>query len=102
MATEYTCITRKIEVHLHRHGDSEEALQRYKEEFRIWDEINDNLYKAANFITSHLFFNDAYIDRLRVQSTEYVDIVKALKKATDSKEKKELEKRRNSSNKISF
>lgn len=96
MATEYTCITRKIEVHLHRHGDSEEALQRYKEEFRIWDEINDNLYKAANFITSHLFFNDAYIDRLRVQSTEYVDIVKALKKVTDSKEKKELEKRRNS------
>lgn len=96
MATEYTCITRKIEVHLHRHGDSEEALQRYKEEFRIWDEINDNLYKAANFITSHLFFNDAYIDRLRVQSKEYVDIVKALKKATDSKEKKELEKRRNS------
>ena len=46
MATEYTCITRKIEVRLHKHGDSEEATQRIKDEFRIWDDINNNLYKA--------------------------------------------------------
>lgn len=50
MATEYTCITRKIEVHLHKHGDSEEATQRFKDEYRIWDDINNNLYKAANRI----------------------------------------------------
>ena len=50
MATEYTCITRKIEVHLHRHGDDEDAVQRYKNEFQIWNEINNNLYKVANFI----------------------------------------------------
>lgn len=92
MATEYTCITRKIEVHLHRHGDSEADQQRFKDEYRFWDEINDNLYKAANFITSHLFFNDAYIDRLRVQSNDYVNIVKALKKVSDDTEKKSLEK----------
>ena len=50
MATEYTCITRKIEVHLHRHGDDEQSKQRFADEYRIWDTINDNLYKAANRI----------------------------------------------------
>ena len=50
MATGCTCITRKIEVHLYKHGDSEEAAQRFKDEYRIWDDINNNLYKAANRI----------------------------------------------------
>ncbi len=85
MATEYTCITRKIEVHLHRHGDSEEALQRYKEEFRIWDEINDNLYKAANRIISHCFFNDAYEYRLKLHSPRFQEIEKLLKYAKRNK-----------------
>lgn len=85
MATEYTCITRKIEVHLHRHGDSEEALQRYKEEFRIWDEINDNLYKAANRIVSHCFFNDAYEYRLKLHSPRFQEIEKLLKYAKRNK-----------------
>ena len=52
MATEYTCITRKIEVHLHKHGDSEEAAQRIKEEYRIWDDINNNLYKKGDAAAS--------------------------------------------------
>ena len=64
MATDVTCITRKIEVHLHKHGDSEEGAQRLKEEYRIWDDINNNLYKAANRIISHCFFNDTYEYRL--------------------------------------
>lgn len=55
MATEYTCITRKIEVHLHRHGEGEEAVERMKREYQIWDDINNNLYKAANRIVSHCF-----------------------------------------------
>lgn len=79
MATDYTVITRKIEVHLHRHGDSEEATQRYKEEFRIWDEINDNLYKAANRIVSHCFFNDAYEYRLKIHSPRFQEIEKLLR-----------------------
>lgn len=79
MATEYTCITRKIEVHLHRHGDSEDAVQRYKEEFRLWDEINDNLYKAANRIISHCFFNDAYEYRLKLHSPRFQEIEKLLR-----------------------
>ena len=86
MATEYTCITRNIEVHLHRHGDSEEAAQRLKNEYHIWDEINDKLYKAANFISSHLFFNDSYIERLKVQNPEYVEIEKRIRKIKDAKE----------------
>ena len=78
MATEYTCITRKIEVHLHKHGDSEEAVQRYKDEYRIWSDINDNLYKAANRIISHCFFNDTYEYRLKLQSPRLQEIEKLL------------------------
>lgn len=76
MATNYTVITRKIEVHLHRHGDSEEAIQRYKEEYKFWNTINDNLYKAANYISSHMFFNEAYIERLKAHSHRYREIKK--------------------------
>lgn len=79
MATEYTCITRKIEVHLHKHGDSEEALQRLNEEYRIWDEINNNLYKAANRIISHCFFNDSYDYRLKLHSPRFQEIEKLLR-----------------------
>lgn len=79
MATEYTCITRKIEVHLHKHGDGEEAEKRRAEEFRMWNEINDNLYKAANRIVSHCFFNDAYEYRLKIQSPRYNEIQKSLR-----------------------
>ena len=78
MATEYTCITRKIEVHLHRHGDSEEDTQRLKDEYHIWDVINDNLYKAANRIVSHCFFNDAYEYRLKLHSPRFQEIEKLL------------------------
>lgn len=79
MATEYTCITRKIEVHLHRHGDSEEDTQRLKDEYHIWDVINDNLYKAANRIVSHCFFNDAYEYRLKLHSPRFQEIEKLLR-----------------------
>ena len=71
MATEYTCITRKIEVHLHRHGEDEEAKQRLIDDYRVWDTINDNLYKAANRIVSHCFFNDAYEYRLKIHSLRF-------------------------------
>ena len=78
MTAEYTCITRKIEVHLHKHGESEEATQRFKDEYRIWDDINNNLYKAANRIISHCFFNDAYEYRLKLQSPRFQEIEKLL------------------------
>lgn len=100
MATDYTCITRKIEVHLHRHGDGEEAIERYRDEFQRWDDINANLYKAANRIVSHLFFNDAYEYRLQLQSPRYQDIEKYLSKTKQLKltdeEIKKLKTERNS------
>lgn len=79
MATEYTCITRKIEVRLHEHGDSDEAAQRLKDQYQIWDTINDNLYKAANRIVSHCFFNDAYEYRLKLHSPRFQEIEKLLR-----------------------
>lgn len=85
MATEYTCITRKIEVHLHKHGDGEEAEKRRAEEFRMWNEINDNLYKAANRIVSHCFFNDAYEYRLKIQSPRYNEIQRKLRYSKSNK-----------------
>ena len=103
MATEFTCITRKIEVHLHQHGDSEEAKQRLKDEYKIWNEINDNLYKAANRIMSHYFLNDEYESRMYATNPRYQEIEKILKHCKRDKlsqeeidnlkqEKKELEK----------
>lgn len=85
MAAEYTTITRKIEVHLHRHGEGEAAEQRLKEEYRIWDEINNNLYKAANRIISHCFFNDAYEYRLKLHSPRFREIEDLLKNAKKKK-----------------
>lgn len=85
MAAEFTCITRKIEVHLHRHGEGEEAEMRLKEEYRIWDEINDNLYKAANRVVAHCFFNDSYEYRLKLHSPRFQEIEKLLKNAKRNK-----------------
>lgn len=85
MAAEFTCITRKIEVHLHRHGEGDDAERRLKEEYRIWNEINDNLYKAANRVISHCFFNDAYEYRLKLHSPRFQEIEKLLKNAKRNK-----------------
>lgn len=65
---EYTCITRKIEVSLHN-----------KEDYPIWNAINNNLYKAANRIVSHRFLNDTYKLRLKLDSPRYIDLDKELR-----------------------
>ena len=85
MATEFVCITRKIEVHLHRHGNDETAMSRYKDELDKWREINNNLYKAANYIVSHSFFNDAFEQRLRIHSPRFNEIEKLLKTSKKNK-----------------
>lgn len=102
MATEYTCITRKIEVHLHRHGDSDEAIQRYKDEFHIWDEINNNLYKAANRIISHCFFNDTYEYRLKLHSPRFQEIERLLSNPKRNKLSEEDVKRLKAERKALF
>lgn len=68
-------ITRKIEVRLHLTHDSDTD----KSNRLIWYAINDNLYKAANRIVSHKFFNDEYEHRLQIQSPEFRDIEKQLR-----------------------
>lgn len=73
MATKYTYITRKIEVHLHCTEENKKEL------YGIWDTINDNLYKAANRIVSHCFFNDAYEYRLKLHSPRFQEIEKLLR-----------------------
>ena len=99
MAKEYICITRKIQVVLHKHGETEEALKRYNEEYRMWRDINENLYKAANYIISHCFFNDAYEERLRIHNPRYKEVEKLLKYSKKNKlsedEVKELKMERN-------
>lgn len=96
---EFVCVTRKIEVHLHRHNDDEDGKMRLEKEYQIWNAINDNLYMAANRVVSHLFFNDAYDYRMRIHSPEYQAIEKALKGAKKNKLSNEeisaLKKRRN-------
>lgn len=81
MAIEYTCITRKIEVHLHRYDATEEAALRQREEYGIWREINNNLYKAANRIVSHCFFNDAYEYRLKLHSPRFQEVDRLLRES---------------------
>ncbi len=68
---EYTIITRKIEVHLHKFGDTPEYKELYDQHWKIWHTINNKLYEAANRVMSHCFFNDEYEHRLRLQSPEY-------------------------------
>ena len=85
MAKKYTCITRKIEVHLHKHGEGDAAEQRLKDEYHIWDNINNNLYKAANRIISHCFFNDAYEYRLKLHSPHFREVEESLKGAKRKK-----------------
>lgn len=68
-------ITRKIEVRLHLTHDPDIDTRNRQ----IWYDINDNLYKAANRIVSHKFFNDEYENRLRIQSPEFREIERQLK-----------------------
>ena len=79
MANDEICITRKIEVHLHLHSDDEEGRARRKKDYETWNTINDNLFKVANFIATHQFFNDAYEFRAKIHSPQYTKIENDLK-----------------------
>lgn len=81
MAINYTCITRKIEVRLHKRSDTSEGLELFREQNLLWDDINANLYKAANRIVSHCFFNDSYEYRVKLQSPRFQEIERLLRYA---------------------
>lgn len=79
-------ITRKIELHISKEGLSAED---YKAQWQYLRQINDNLYMAANRVSSHCFLNDEYKHRLCLQIPEYLDVEKRLKGSKKSKLSKE-------------
>ncbi len=74
-------ITRKIEVHLHHDPVADPDKVEYNRQWEVWHTINNNLYKAANRIVSHKFFNDEYEHRLQLHSPEFQEINRKLARA---------------------
>ena len=75
-------ITRKIELHLCTDGLSEEQR---KEQWGVLYHINDNLYKAANNISSKLYLDEHVSSMVRMKHAEYLSLVKELARAEKQK-----------------
>ena len=75
-------ITRKIELTLCTEGLSEEQK---KEQWGLLYHINDNLYKAANNISSKLYLDDHVSSMVRMKHTEYLSLLKELARAEKQK-----------------
>lgn len=66
-------ITRKIELTLCTEGLSEEQR---KEQWGLLYHINDNLYKAANNISSKLYLDEHVSSMVRMKHAEYLSLLK--------------------------
>lgn len=75
-------ITRKIELSLCTEGLSEEQK---KEQWGLLYHINDNLYKAANNISSKLYLDDHVSSMVRMKHAEYLSLLKELARAEKQK-----------------
>jgi len=75
-------ITRKIELTLLTEGLSEEQR---KEQWGLLYHINDNLYKAANNISSKLYLDDHVSSMVRMKHAEYLSLLKELARAEKQK-----------------
>lgn len=75
-------ITRKIELTLCTEGLSDEQR---KEQWGLLYHINDNLYKAANNISSKLYLDDHVASMVRMKHAEYLSLLKELAKAEKQK-----------------
>ena len=71
-------ITRKIELKLCTEGLSDEER---KAQWTLLYRINDNLYKAANNISSKLYLDEHVSSMVRLKHAEYLSLVKELEKA---------------------
>lgn len=71
-------ITRKIELKLRTDGLSDEQ-QKFQRQLLY--HINDNLYKAANNISSKLYLDDHVSSMVRLKHAEYLDLLKELARA---------------------
>lgn len=88
-------ITRKIQLHLFTEGLSEEER---KAQWKLLYHINDNLYKAANNISSKLYLDEHVSSLVKLKHAEYTTLVSELakaKKANDEESVAELEARIN-------
>ena len=75
-------ITRKIELTLCTEGLSAEER---KAQWDLLYHINDNLYKAANNISSKLYLDDHVSSMVRLKHAEYLSLLRALEKAKKQK-----------------
>ncbi len=75
-------ITRKIELTLCTEGLSDEQK---KEQWGLLYHINDNLYKAANNISSKLYLDDHVSSMVRMKHAEYLSLLKELARAEKQK-----------------
>lgn len=75
-------ITRKIELTLCTEGLSDEER---KAQWGLLYHINDNLYKAANNISSKLYLDDHVTSMVRLKHAEYLSLLRALEKARKQK-----------------
>ena len=75
-------ITRKIELRLCTEGLSD---QERKAQWDLLYHINDNLYRAANNISSKLYLDDHVSSMVRLKHAEYLGLLRALEKARKQK-----------------
>lgn len=78
-----TIITRKIELKLCTDGLSDEER---KMQWKLLYRINDNLYKAANNISSKLYLDEHVSSMVRLKHAEYLLLLKEIDKANRKKE----------------
>lgn len=75
-------ITRKIELHLCTDGLSDEQQ---KAQWQLLYHINDNLYKAANNVSSKLYLDEHVASMVKLKHEEYLSLMKELAKAEKQK-----------------
>ncbi len=75
-------ITRKIELWL-----SEDDNELRKAKWSYLKELNDEVYRAANFIVNNQYFNEILENRVIMQDTRLIDIDSEIRKLYKSREK---------------
>lgn len=70
-------ITRKIELKLYKEGLSDEQI---KAQYKFFYNINDNLFKVANDISSKLYLDEHVAQLVRVKNPEYKKLLSELAK----------------------
>lgn len=75
-------ITRKIELKLYKEGLGDEQV---KAQYKFLYDINDNLFKVANDISSKLYLDEHVAQLVRVKNPEYKKLLSELAKENKKK-----------------